>query len=72
VAGTPVVAYRRGGLPEVVEDGVGGLLVEPGDEDAFVAAIGAACRLDRSAVRAGARSRLLIDRCAADYEAALA
>lgn len=72
VAGTPVVAYRRGGLPEVVADGAGGLLVEPGDEDAFVAAIGAARRLDRAAVRAGARARLLIDRCAAEYEAALA
>jgi glycosyltransferase involved in cell wall biosynthesis len=72
VAGTPVVAYRRGGLPEVVQAGVGGLLVEPGDEDAFVAAIGAARGLDRRAVRTSARARLLIDRCAAEYEAALA
>jgi len=72
VAGTPVVAYRRGGLAEVVEEGVGGYLVDPGDEDAFVAAIAAARRLDRAAVRAGARARLLIDRCAAEYEAVLA
>jgi len=72
VVGTPVVAYRRGGLGEVVEEGVGGYLVDPGDEDAFVAAIGAARRLDRSRVRAGARAHLLIDRCAAEYEAALA
>ncbi len=72
MAGTPVVAYRRGGLAEVVEDGVGGILVAPGDEGAFVEAIGAARRLDRSAVRAGALARLRIDRCAAEYEAALA
>jgi glycosyltransferase involved in cell wall biosynthesis len=30
-AGVPVVAYRTGGLPEVVEDGVNGFLVEVGD-----------------------------------------
>ena len=71
VAGCPVVAYRRGGLPEVVEEGVGGHLVEPGDEDAFVAAIASARALDRQRVRASARARLLIDRCAEEYEAVL-
>jgi glycosyltransferase involved in cell wall biosynthesis len=38
-AGTPVVATRVGGLAEVVEDGVSGLLVEPGQPDALAAAI---------------------------------
>lgn len=71
VAGCPAVAYRRGGLGEVIEEGVGGCLVEPGDEDAFVRAIGAARALPRAAVRASGRARLLIDRCAAEYEAAL-
>jgi glycosyltransferase involved in cell wall biosynthesis len=72
VAGTPVVAYRRGGLAEVIEDSVSGALVKPGDQDAFVEAIDAARRLDRTAVRSSARARLLIDRCATAYEAALA
>jgi glycosyltransferase involved in cell wall biosynthesis len=37
--GTPVVATRVGGLVEVVDDGVTGLLVEPGQPDALAAAV---------------------------------
>lgn len=35
-AGLPVVVTRMGGLPEVVEDGVSGFVVEMGDVDAMV------------------------------------
>ena len=37
--GTPVVATRVGGLAEVVDDGVTGRLVEPGDPHALAAAV---------------------------------
>lgn len=37
--GTPVVATRVGGLPEVVLDGVTGRLVAPGDPDGLAAAV---------------------------------
>jgi glycosyltransferase involved in cell wall biosynthesis len=37
--GTPVVATRVGGVPEIVVDGENGLLVEPGDAAAFGAAL---------------------------------
>ncbi len=36
---TPVVATRTGGMPEIVENGVTGLLVDPADPDQLAAAI---------------------------------
>jgi UDP-glucose:tetrahydrobiopterin glucosyltransferase len=71
VAGTPVAGYRRGALPDIIEEGVGGCLVDAGDEAGLVKAIDRARRLDRAAVRERARLLLLIDRCAADYERVL-
>ena len=38
--GTPVIATRTGGVAEIVRDGENGLLVEPGDVEAFAAAVG--------------------------------
>ncbi len=38
-AGCAVVAYRVGGIPEVITDPSLGILVEPGDLDGFVAAV---------------------------------
>lgn len=72
MAGCPVAGYRRGALPEVVEEGVGGLLVEPGDFEALVAAVPRALGLDRRRVRESALRRLDIARTAERYEAALA
>ncbi len=37
--GTPVIATRVGGVPEIVQDGDNGLLVDPGDPAAFAAAL---------------------------------
>jgi len=59
-AGVPVVASRIGALPEVIEDGVTGLLAEPGDPASWAAAVERLCddrlsdRLGEGAYRAWA------------------
>jgi len=63
--GTPVVALRRGAVPEVVEDGVTGLVVDTVDE--AVAAVPKALSLDRSAVRRRFEQRFTVERMAGDY-----
>jgi glycosyltransferase involved in cell wall biosynthesis len=63
--GTPVVAYRRGSMPEVVDEGVTGFLA--GDVGTAVEAVAAAVALDRSAVRARCVARFGADRMVADY-----
>ena len=54
--GTPVVATRVGGLAEVVQDGVTGRLVAPGDP-AGLAAAGLEVLRDRDRMGAAARER---------------
>jgi glycosyltransferase involved in cell wall biosynthesis len=49
-AGLPVVASRIGGLQEVVEDGVSGILVEPGSSASLLGAL--VCLLDDQGLRA--------------------
>ena len=50
--GTPVVAYARGSMPELIAQGVSGFLTH--DEGGAVEAVGRLHRLDRAAVRAHA------------------
>jgi glycosyltransferase involved in cell wall biosynthesis len=53
----PVVATSVGGAPELVEHGVGGYLVPPGDPDALAAALIALLRDPAGARAMGARGR---------------
>jgi glycosyltransferase involved in cell wall biosynthesis len=56
--GTPVVAFRRGALGEVIVDGVTGFLVPPDDIRAAAAAVSEAARLSRPACREHAEGQL--------------
>ena len=50
--GTPVVAFGRGAAPEVVRDGVNGIVVDPAaGVDGLVAAVEAAGTIDRASCR---------------------
>ncbi len=63
--GTPVIAYNRGSVPEVIDHGLTGFIVP--DEAAAVAAIGSLDKLDRRAVRAQFDRRFTARRMAEDY-----
>jgi UDP-glucose:tetrahydrobiopterin glucosyltransferase len=56
--GTPVVAFRRGALAEVIADGVTGFLVAPGDIDAAADAVTRSTELSRSQCREHAERNL--------------
>jgi glycosyltransferase involved in cell wall biosynthesis len=64
--GTPVIAYRAGSVPEVVEDGVTGFIVE--SEEEAVAAVSKLGRLDRRMIRARFEERFSARRMVREYE----
>jgi glycosyltransferase involved in cell wall biosynthesis len=63
--GTPVIAFRRGSVPEVVHHGVTGWVVD--DEKEAVAAIEQIPALDRQRIRQEFEQRFTAERMALDY-----
>jgi glycosyltransferase involved in cell wall biosynthesis len=64
-AGTPVIAFSRGSMPEVVDHNVTGFLVA--DVAAAAAAVEPAAALDRKEIRRVAEQRFSADRMVDDY-----
>jgi glycosyltransferase involved in cell wall biosynthesis len=63
--GTPVIAYRRGSVPEVIDEGVTGFVVD--NEDEAIAAVKRIGELDRRTVRATFEKRFTARRMAEKY-----
>jgi glycosyltransferase involved in cell wall biosynthesis len=63
--GTPVLAWRRGSVPEIIDDGVTGLIVD--DMKQAEAALSRLTTLDRRRCRATFEERFSASRMARDY-----
>jgi glycosyltransferase involved in cell wall biosynthesis len=63
--GTPVLAFRRGSVPEIVDEGVTGYIVDTPEE--AIAVLPDVLSLDRRAVRRRFDERFSADRMARDY-----
>jgi glycosyltransferase involved in cell wall biosynthesis len=65
--GTPVIAYNRGSVPEIIDEALTGFIVE--DETSAVAAVGRLAGMDRTAIRKQFENRFTARRMALDYVA---
>ena len=63
--GTPVIAYRRGSIPEVIDDGVTGFVGETLND--MVDAVERVASLDRAHCRQAFDARFTVERMAQDY-----
>ncbi|KTF69136.1 glycosyltransferase family 4 protein [Sphingomonas sp. HT-1] len=63
--GTPVIAVRRGSMPELIADGVTGLLLDSAEEAA--SAVDRAATLDRAACRAAIEAGFSVEAMADQY-----
>ena len=66
--GVPVIAFNRGSVPEIVEDGKTGLIVE--DEKGAIGALDRVSQLSREKIRARFEERFTARRMAQEYLAA--
>ncbi len=63
--GTPIIAFRRGSVPEIIDEEVTGFVVDRVDK--AVAAVPRIAALDRSGVRRCFEERFSVERMARDY-----
>lgn len=64
--GTPVIAFKRGSMPEIIQEGKTGFLVKTTQD--MVGAISRVADLDRRECRKAVEQRFSIERMVSDYE----
>jgi glycosyltransferase involved in cell wall biosynthesis len=64
-AGTPIIAWRRGSVPEIIADGVSGVIVD--SIESAVAAVRTISQMSRTGVRAEFERRFTAERMALAY-----
>ncbi|MFA7209061.1 MAG: glycosyltransferase family 4 protein [Parcubacteria group bacterium] len=65
--GTPVVAFRRGSVPEIIQDGVNGFIVDTVEE--MAEAVGKTGTISAEKCRASVEKRFSVSRMVDEYEA---
>jgi glycosyltransferase involved in cell wall biosynthesis len=63
--GTPTIGFNRGSVPEIIDDGISGIIVESADE--AVKAVGQVVVMSRRACRQAFEKRFTADRMAEEY-----
>ena len=63
--GTPVIAFARGSIPEIIRDGETGYIVD--DIEGAINAVAAVRTIDRSVCRTDVEKRFTSTRMARDY-----
>jgi len=66
--GTPVIAFDRAAVREIIKDGESGVIVPDGNVQAMAAAVPEVMRLDRTQVRVWAENNFSVDRWARRFE----
>ena len=66
--GTPVIAYNRGSMSDLIINGVTGFLIKPGDFDGFVKAIGKIDQIDRKKCRQHVEKNFSVEKMIEKYE----
>jgi len=66
--GTPVVAFRRGSVPEIIQDGVNGFIV--GNVDEMAEAVGKTEKISAENCRESVEKRFSVERMVDEYESA--
>ena len=64
---TPIIAFREGSVTEIIDEGVSGFIIEPGNDEAALAAIKRIDELDRAEVRAAFKRRFTARQMAQEY-----